>query len=101
LREWILDTKKATHLSDSDNYHEIRDFVRRVGTNPQMRDKSVSVSFCPPSEFAFASKAGKPFYHPLTTLARKRATSFFSNVSICDLILTFARTFFESEGGKV
>src|SRR3989344_3572198 len=56
LREWILDTKKATHLSSSLNYHEIRDFVRRVGTNPQMRDKSASVSFCPPTEFAFSQK---------------------------------------------
>jgi len=101
LREWILDTKKATHLSDSDNYHEIRDFVRRVGTNPQMRDKSVSVSFCPPSEFAFAGKAGISFSHPLLTTARQRAATLFSEVSICDLILTFARTFFENEVEKL
>ena len=83
LREWILDTKKATHLSSSPNYHEIRDFVRRVGTNPQMRDKSVSVSFCPPTEFAFSQKPDLNSADSLAILARKRATHFSDQVSFC------------------
>ena len=57
LREWILDMKKATQLVSSDNFFEIRDYFKKAGTNLQLRDKSVSVSFCPPTEFACARKA--------------------------------------------
>jgi len=40
LREWILDTKQATFLSSSDDFSEIAAFVKKVGTNPLVRDKS-------------------------------------------------------------
>ena len=83
LREWILDTKKAALLASSDNFHEIRDFVRKVGTNPIMRDRSVSVSFCPPSEFAFAEKSGKDFAHPFLPAARLRAAAESDDVQSC------------------
>jgi hypothetical protein len=52
---------------------------------------------CPPTEFAFAHKAGEDFHHPLTTIARQRAGQLFERVSDCDVLLTFARTFFEQE----
>src|SRR3989344_4447335 len=52
LRKWILDSQHAGFLASSTNYAEIREFVRSFGTNPAMRDKTISVSFCPPSEFA-------------------------------------------------
>jgi hypothetical protein len=64
------------------------------------KSKFVSGSFlfsCPPTEFAFAEKTGLEFAHPLSTIARKRATDFFAEVSSCPLILTFARTFFENQ----
>ncbi len=57
LREWILDMKKATQLQSTDNFFEIRDYFKKIGTNSQLRDKSVSVSFCPPTEFARARNA--------------------------------------------
>ena len=56
LREWILDMKKATQLQSSDNFFEIRDYFKKTGTNQQLRDKSVSISFCPPTEFALTQK---------------------------------------------
>jgi len=68
------------------------------------KEKSVAGSFLalrPPSEFAFTGKAGISFSHPLLTTARQRAATLFSEVSICDLILTFARTFFENEVEKL
>ena len=52
LRKWILDSQHAGFLASSTNYAEIREFVRSFGTNPVMRDNTISVSFCPPSEFA-------------------------------------------------
>ena len=83
LREWILDMKKGAELVSSSDFYEIRDYLKKIGTNPRMHDKSVSVSFCPPTEFAFAEKTGSEFAHPFSTIARKRATDFFAEVSSC------------------
>ncbi len=83
LREWILDMQKATQLKTSDNFFEIRDYFKKIGTNPQLRDKSVSISFCPPTEFTCARKAGENFNHSFITLARKRATIFSGNFPDC------------------
>ena len=83
LREWILDMKKATQLKTSDNFFEIRDYFKKIGTNSQLRDKSVSISFCPPTEFACARKAGEDFSHSLLTFARERATIFSENFRDC------------------
>ena len=83
LREWILDMKKATQLVSSDNFFEIRDYFKKIGTNPQLRDKSVSVSFCPPTEFAFSQKPILNSADSLAILARKRATHFSDQVSFC------------------
>ena len=51
LRRFILDTKKANILAPSDNFSEIKEFVRKVGTNPKLFNKSVSFSFVPPFDF--------------------------------------------------
>src|SRR3990167_3339631 len=83
LREWILDMKKATQLVSSDNFFEIRDYFKKVGTNLQLRDKSVSVSFCPPTEFALACKTDSDFAPPLLLTARKRAGEFSDQVMNC------------------
>ena len=40
LRKWILDTQQAAFLSSSSNFSEIASFVKKVGTNPTVRDKS-------------------------------------------------------------
>ena len=40
----------------SENLHEMRDFLRSFGTNPALKDKTISISFYPPSEFARARK---------------------------------------------
>src|SRR3989338_11214481 len=39
MREWILDTKQADFLSKSETYHEIKTFVQKIGTNPQVCNK--------------------------------------------------------------
>ena len=50
LREWVLDTKQALVLGSSDNLNEISDFVRKVGTNPVIQNKSMHFRASPPSE---------------------------------------------------
>jgi hypothetical protein len=57
LRKWILDSKRAGFLVESTEYGEIRSFVKEFGTNPALKDKTISISFCPPSVFVSACKA--------------------------------------------
>ena len=83
LREWILDMKKATQLVSSDNFFEIRDYFKKIGTNLILRDKSVSISFCPPTEFAFNSKTNSDSVIPRSIVARERATDFSTEVFDC------------------
>ncbi|MBU2007678.1 recombinase zinc beta ribbon domain-containing protein, partial [Patescibacteria group bacterium] len=51
LQAWILDTKKANFLTKSDNFHEIKSFVQKIGTNPVFSDKIVSFNFVQPFNF--------------------------------------------------
>jgi hypothetical protein len=96
LRKWILDSKRAGFLATSENLHEMRDFLRSFGTNPALKDKTISISFCPPSEFARTRKTDfipSPYSAPS---ARPDFALPSDQVSECDLIISFARTFFES-----
>ncbi len=59
LRAWILDANKAEKLSASDSFPEIKAFVQKIGTNPLLLDKSVSVLFGEPWDFAASRLAGR------------------------------------------
>ena len=60
LREWILDIKQANFLSSSDNFSEIASFVKKVGTNPLVRDKTARFSVPSPFGFVLQGKARLP-----------------------------------------
>ena len=51
LREWVMDSKQATFLSSSTDFHEIASFVQKIGTNHTVRDKTAHVSVPSPSQF--------------------------------------------------
>ena len=59
LRAWILDANKAGKLSATDSFPEIKAFVQKIGTNPILLDKSVSVSFGEPWDFVASRLAGR------------------------------------------
>ena len=84
LRKWILDSKRAGFLASSENLHEVRDFLRSFGTNPALKDKTISISFSPPSDFARTQKAEfalSPYFAPS---AREKFSLSDSEVSLCD-----------------
>jgi len=93
LREWILDTKQAAFLSSSDNFSEIAAFVKKVGTNPLVRDKSARFGAPVPSDFVAKQRAILPAH-----FARRSRAGALSReeVSICDEIISFALTYFQS-----
>jgi len=72
----ILDTKQAAFLSSCDDFSEIAAYVKKVGTNPLVRDKSAHFGAPVPSEF----------------VAKRRALG---KVLNCDDVLAFARTHFK------
>ena len=57
LREWILDLKQANILSSSDDLHEIKAFVLKVGTNPTLDATSPCFSVAAPFQFAASRRA--------------------------------------------
>ena len=85
LRKWILDSKQAGFLATRENLHEMRDFLRSFGTNPALKDKTISISFCPPSEFARTRKTefiSSPYIAPS---ARAHFSLTPAEVSFCEL----------------
>ncbi len=57
LRSWILDTKKASVLASSENYSEMKAFIQKIGTNPNLLDKTISFSVSPLWDFVASRKA--------------------------------------------
>ena len=50
VRAWILDTKQANFLTNSDDLEQIKSFVQKIGTNPRISGKIPSFGIPPPSE---------------------------------------------------
>jgi site-specific DNA recombinase len=50
-RQWILDTKQANFLANADDLRQIKAFVQKVGTNPEISGKSPFFGFPPPYEY--------------------------------------------------
>ncbi len=80
LRSWILDTKQADFLSSSDNFSEIASFVKKVGTNHTVRDKTAHFSVQSPSAFVATRRRFLPLCAPS---ARRASTLSAREVSIC------------------
>ena len=86
LRSWILDMKLANFLSSSTDFHEISSFVKKVGTNHSVRDKSAHFGTCPPSELSFAYVTKSPFSHPLLPMANAKNFWDLDEVAFCGII---------------
>ena len=80
LREWILDTKQADFLSTSDNLHEIKALVQKIGTNPRVRDKSAH--FSPPAPSQSVAQLRHRMPAPDPSLGQVRPLNF-AEVSFC------------------
>ncbi|MEI7719835.1 MAG: recombinase family protein [bacterium] len=83
LRQWILDLKQADFLSSSSNFSEIASFVRKIGTNSTVRDKSPHFAAPAPSEFVAQRRAFLPPAPPLSAAPLRGAALSELEVSIC------------------
>ena len=60
------------------------------------KDKSVSISFFPPTEFACARRTDFNFSSHYPPKANANFSLNAEGVSECDVLMSFARTFFET-----
>ncbi len=78
LRGFVLDLKQAKILSSSDDLHEIRSFVKKVGTNLTLQNKSLHLSFPAPFQFVAQRRAflamAAPAARPPTALSAREVT---------------------------
>ncbi|MEX2411712.1 MAG: recombinase family protein, partial [Candidatus Paceibacterota bacterium] len=90
LREWILDTKQADFLSSSADLEKISSFVKKVGTNPTVRDKSTRFAVPTPSDFV-ATK--RPVLKSFAPVAHSSHALSAREVQFCDPQRGGLRTF--------
>src|SRR3989338_9183518 len=81
VRQFISNTKKASFLASSENYHEMRQLLPKLGTNPKLTDRSLSQTFTPPFQFLASSLAGFTPTIPFAPSARRSAEPDFSERS--------------------
>ena len=81
LKEWILDTKQAAFLSFSSDFSEIKSFVQKIGTNPQVRDKSAHFGAPVLSEYVAKRLVTLP---PSLRASHAVASMTSDEVSMCD-----------------
>ena len=81
LREWVTDTKQANFLASSNDLHQIKSFVQKIGTNPSVRDKSAQFQVPAPSEFAARMRGQMPPRPPQVGAGFALSPE---EVSICD-----------------
>ena len=84
LRNWILDTKQADFLSSSDNFKEIASFVKKVGTNPRVLDKSAHFGALAPFGFVASARCFLPFSSSGAPAAHRSLVLTSEEVSVCD-----------------
>ena len=77
LREWILDTKQADLLANNPDFHKMKLFVQKIGTNPTVRDKSVCFGAPVPSEFVAKRRRFLPHSAP-----QAKASGFISEAEV-------------------
>src|SRR3989338_1272043 len=71
VRQFISNTKKASFLASSENYHEMRQLLPKLGTNPKLTDRSLSQTFTPPFQFLASTLSGFTPTSPFAPSARR------------------------------
>ena len=52
-REWVLAANNAEKLSSGDNFPEIRTFLKKIGSNPKIQNRFLSLSFKKPWDYLY------------------------------------------------
>ena len=97
LRSFVLSLKEATDLEKTDNQLEWKQFFQKIGSNPEIKDKTIHMHSGEIWDFVAFAKANRET--DCARIASRYAHDFgtFGQVPLGDVLLTFARTYFEQE----
>jgi len=98
LRSFVLSLREAVILEKGENYFAWKEFFQKIGSNPILKDKTLSCNWGELWEFTASAVGGKGFEKiDSAILAPAKSLRFLNsdNVSFGGVILAFARTFFE------
>ena len=84
LRSFVLSLREAIKLQGQDNMHEWRDFFRKIGSNPSLKDKTLSIGWNPLWDFTARVADGKKKGAAIFSAQNRRDQQFLAEVSIGD-----------------
>ena len=95
LRSYVLSLQEAADLEKTSDYVEWKKFFQKIGSNPILKDKTVSMRWGDLYDFTAAARARR--HSDAAHIAKQYAFDMtdLQNVTSGALIMRFARTFFE------
>ena len=84
LRNFVLSLKKCADLEKSENYLEWKTFFQEIGSNPEIKDKTVSIHWGELWDFVASAKCGSGLHSADFWNKNPLAISNFANVSLGD-----------------
>ena len=95
LRSFILSLRKAVELEKTDNYPEWKRFFQKIGSNPFLNNKTLSIGWGELWEFTASAVGGKEIDSAILASAKSLHYCNSDNVSLGELIISFARILHE------
>ena len=92
LRSFVLSLKEAEKVAQTKNYAEWRNFFRSLGSNPEIKDKTLSINWGELWDFTAKTKAD---FALRSAAYSPRGAVNSEQVTFGAVIIHFARTFFE------
>ncbi len=85
LRSFVLSLKECADLEKTENYLEWKRFFQKIGSNPEIKDKTVSIHWGELWDFVASAKGGSGLSSASFALQNSPLISNFANVSLGDL----------------
>ena len=92
LRNFILSLKEAIYLEKTENYLEWKTFFQKIGSNPEIKDKTLSCNWGELFEFTASAVGGKgleKYDSAILAPAKSLRISNFADVSLGGLKILF------------
>ena len=84
LRSFVLSLREAVELEKTDNYPEWKRFFQKIGSNPSLNDKTLSIGWGELWEFTASAIGGKETDSAILASAKSLRYCNFDNVSLGD-----------------
>ena len=95
-----MSLKKAVNLEKTENHFEWKEFFQKIGSNPEIKDKTLSCHWGELFEFTASAVGGKGFEKIDSAILASAKSLRFSDsddVSLSGVIIAFARTYFQDK----